>query len=84
MRPYPDRRHHTCPVPGTPPAADHHRARRIVPDRGVAAVKIINFSEATSEFFCLLPPAFWLLTSDSWSCYPANPDLRKWTTESVE
>jgi len=44
MRPYPDRRHHACPVPGTLPVVDHHRVRRIVPDQGVAAAKIINFS----------------------------------------
>jgi len=42
MRLYRDRRHHTCPVPGTPPAAGHHRARQIVPDRGVVAAKLIR------------------------------------------
>ena len=42
MRPYPDHRGHICQVPVTPPAVDHHRARRIVPGQGAAAGKIVN------------------------------------------
>ena len=50
MRPYPDHRDHTCQAPGTPPAVDHHRARRIVPDQGAAAGKIVNLVRCYSAF----------------------------------